>query len=78
MNRARSEEAVEFARMERNRKKAPDSVQLEGVLFDLARELKSSALEDLAISVGEAANLGHNVTREDTLEVLDRAMRSQS
>lgn len=66
---------MEFRRLTRNRRKAPDSVALAETLFDLARELRDSEIETIAIRVDGLAQDGRNVTREETLEILDRLLR---
>lgn len=65
-------------RILKNRAKARDTILLAETLFDLARDLRSSSLETIAIEVDGWAQEGHNVTREETEAVIARVMEAGS
>ncbi len=64
-------------RIRENHIKCATTVQIADILFDLARESKSSDIEDLAIMVSALAGDGHELSADGLQQIVARVTSIQ-
>ena len=69
-----SRDRAEADRIRRNQARCITTEQMAECLFDLSRELRSEALQTLAIEISGMAQDGIEITREQAEAIRDRAV----